>query len=144
MEHGPHSCIYHPRNLYAFPMPSLETEQELCARWHDHHGISAAYQLMGSHQRLVVKATKAYRGNCLPQKEPIGTGHVRLMQAACRLDPSRCRRFANYAVCWVRAAVLEYVMHSWSVVKLHTTDRPEAAVSICYACVAILTCLTAP
>jgi RNA polymerase sigma-32 factor len=100
---------------------SLETEQELCLRWRDHHDISAAHQLVGSHLRLVVKAATDYRGYGLPQEDLIGEGHVGLMRALCRFDPSRGVRFASYAILWVRAAILEYVMHNWSVVKIGTT-----------------------
>lgn len=104
-----------------FPMLGAELEQALCIRWRDNHDISAAHQLAGSHLRLVVRIVKGYRGYGLPSEELIGEGHVGLMRAICRFDPDRGVRFATYAIWWVRAAIQEYILHNWSMVKLGTT-----------------------
>jgi RNA polymerase sigma factor (sigma-70 family) len=103
----------------------IETEQDLCLRWHDHHDTSAAHQLVGSHLRLVVKTARTYRGYGLPQDDLIGEGHMGLMRAVCRFDPCRGVRFSSYAIWWIRAAILEYIMHNWSVVKIGTTGAQK-------------------
>ena len=109
------------REVHKFPMLSIDVEQALCRRWHDHHDISAAHHLVGSHLRLVVKIALGYHGYGLPAEELIGEGHVGLMRAVCRFDPDRGVRFATYAIWWVRAAIQEYVLRNWSVVKMGTT-----------------------
>jgi len=125
MELSPLSHRHYPRNFYAFPVLNRETEQELWLRWRDHHDIAAAHQLVSSHLRLVTKIARTYRGYGLPREDLIGEGHVGLMRAACRFDPSRGVRFATYANWWVRAAILEYVMHNWSMVKIPSTDSQK-------------------
>jgi RNA polymerase sigma-32 factor len=125
MELSSLSLNHYLRDVRAFPILSLETEQELCFRWRDHHDITAAHELVGSHLRLVVKTARAYRGYGLPQEDLIGEGHIGLMRAVCRFDPRRGVRFATYAIWWVRAAILEYVMHNWSVVKIATTGAQK-------------------
>jgi len=109
------------RAIHEFPMLSADVEQALCRRWRDHHDISAAHQLVGSHLRLVVRIAMGYRGYGLPTEELVGEGHVGLMRAVCRFDPDRGVRFATYAIWWVRAAVQEYILRNWSLVKMGTT-----------------------
>ena len=125
MELSPLLFNHYLRDVDAFPVLGLETEQELCFRWCDHHDIFAAHQLAGSHLRLVVKIARSYRGWGLPQEELIGEGHIGLMRAVCRFDRTRGVRFATYAIWWVRAAILEYVMHIWSAVKVGTTSAQK-------------------
>jgi RNA polymerase sigma-32 factor len=88
MEPGPLTFNHQFRDVRPLPVLSLETEQELCLRWRDHHDISAAHQLAGSHLLLVVKAASAYRGFGLPQEDLIGEGVMGLILAVCRYDPS--------------------------------------------------------
>jgi len=109
------------REVHKFPMLSSEVEQELCRRWRDHHDSSAAQQLVSSHLRLVVKIAMGYRGYGLPSEELIGEGHVGLMRAVCRFDVDRGVRFATYAIWWVRAAIQEFILRNWSLVKMGTT-----------------------
>jgi RNA polymerase sigma-32 factor len=108
--------------IRTYPMLSEEEEQELCCRWRDHHDVGAVHQLVGSHLRLVVKIARGHRGYGLPPEDLIGEGHVGLMRAVCRFDPDRGARFATYAVWWVRAAIQEYILHNWSLVKIGTTS----------------------
>ena len=115
----------HIREIRKYPMLSAEAEDALCRRWSDHHDISAAHQLVGSHLRLVVKIARGYRGYGLPSEELISEGHVGLMRAVCRFDPDRGARFATYAIWWVRAAIQEYILHNWSLVKLGTTGSQK-------------------
>ncbi len=115
----------HIREIRKFPMLSAEAEDALCRRWSEHHDISAAHQLVGSHLRLVVKIARGYRGYGLPSAELISEGHVGLMRAICRFDPDRGARFATYAIWWVRAAIQEYILHNWSLVKLGTTGSQK-------------------
>jgi Sigma-70 region 2 len=110
---GEHLSRYF-RGVRSFPMLSAEAERALCYRWRDHHDISAAHQLVGSHLRLVARIAKVYRGYGLPLEELIGEGHVGMMRALCRFDPDRGVRFATYALWWVRASIQEYILHNWS------------------------------
>lgn len=110
------------RAIQTYPMLSVDNEQELCCRWRDRHDIAAVHQLVGSHLRLVVKIARGYRGYGLPPEDLIGEGHVGLMRAVCRFDPDRGARFSTYAVCWVRAAIQQYILHNWSLVKMGTTS----------------------
>jgi RNA polymerase sigma-32 factor len=109
------------RKIGKFPMLTAEVERELCYRWRDHHDISAAHQLVSSHLRLVVRIAMGFRGYGLPPDELIGEGHVGLMRAICRFDPDRGVRFATYALWWVRAAIQDFILQNWSLVKLGTT-----------------------
>lgn len=109
------------RGIRKFAMLSADAEQALCRRWSEHHDISAAHQLAGSHLRLVVATAKRYRGYGLPAEELIGEGHVGLMRAICRFDPDHGARLSTYAIWWIHAAIQEYILHNWSLVKLSTT-----------------------
>jgi RNA polymerase sigma-32 factor len=104
-----------------FPMLSLEEELSLSRRWRDHEDVEAAHKLVTSHLRLVAKIAMGYRGYGLPVGELISEGNVGMMQAVQRFDPERGFRFATYALWWIRAAIQEYVLHSWSLVKMGTT-----------------------
>jgi len=106
--------------IHTFPFLSVESEQALCARWRDRHDPLAAHALVTSHLRLVVAIARKYRGYGLPAEDLIGEGHVGLMRAVCRFDPDRGCRFASYAVCWIRAAIQEYIIRNWSLVRIGT------------------------
>jgi RNA polymerase sigma-32 factor len=103
--------------------PLLEKNQEfmLAKRWQEHQDGDAAEQLVTSHLRLVAKIAMGYRGYGLPIGEVISEGNVGLMQAVRKFDPDRGFRLATYAMWWIRASIQEYVLRSWSLVKLGTT-----------------------
>ncbi len=103
--------------------PMLEPNQEfmLAQRWREHEDTEAAHQLVTSHLRLVAKIAMGYRGYGLPVSELISEGNVGLMQAVKRFDPDKGFRLATYAMWWIRAAIQEYILHSWSMVKMGTT-----------------------
>src|SRR3982751_4477100 len=103
--------------------PLLEPQQEfmLAKAWREHGDTKAAHQLVTSHLRLVAKIAMGYRGYGLPVAELISEGNVGMMQAVKRFDPDRGFRLATYAVWWIRAAIQEYVLHNWSLVKMGTT-----------------------
>ncbi len=104
-----------------FSMLSHEEEYMLARRWHEHDDIDAAHTLVTSHLRLVAKIAMGYRGYGLPVSELISEGNVGMMQAVKRFDPDRGFRLATYAMWWIRAAIQEYILHSWSLVKMGTT-----------------------
>jgi RNA polymerase sigma-32 factor len=104
-----------------FPMLSPEREQELSRAWRDQQDPEALRQLVGSHLRLVVKIARGFTGYGLPLADLVAEGNVGLMQAAEKFDPDRGFRFATYAMWWIRAAIQEYILHSWSLVKMGTT-----------------------
>jgi RNA polymerase sigma-32 factor len=96
-------------------------EYMLAKRWIEHNDTGAAEQMVTSHLRLVAKIAMGYRGYGLPINELISEGNVGLMQAVKRFDPERGFRLATYAMWWIRAAIQEYILHSWSLVKMGTT-----------------------
>jgi RNA polymerase sigma-32 factor len=102
-------------------MLSPEEELVLSRRWRDDEDVEAAHKLVSSHLRLVVKIAMGYRGYGLPVAELISEGNVGMMQAVTRFDPERGFRLATYSMWWIRAAIQEYVLHSWSLVKMGTT-----------------------
>ena len=104
-----------------FPMLDAEEEYMLAKRWREHEDVEAAHKLVTSHLRLVAKIAMGYRGYGLPMNEIISEGNVGLMQAVKRFDPDKGFRLATYAMWWIRAAIQEYILHSWSLVKLGTT-----------------------
>ncbi|MFO1036156.1 MAG: RNA polymerase sigma factor RpoH [Geminicoccaceae bacterium] len=104
-----------------FPMLEPEEEYMLAKRWRDDEDVDSAHRLVTSHLRLVAKIAMGYRGYGLPMNEIISEGNVGLMQAVKRFDPERGFRLATYAMWWIRAAIQEYILHSWSLVKLGTT-----------------------
>jgi RNA polymerase sigma-32 factor len=104
-----------------FPLLSPEDEYMYAKRWQAHEDPEAARQLVTSHLRLVAKIAMGYRGYGLPLSEVVAEGNVGLMQAVKRFDPDKGFRLATYAMWWIRAAIQEYVLRSWSMVKLGTT-----------------------
>ena len=104
-----------------FPMLEPEEEFMLAKRWQEQEDSEAAHRLVTSHLRLVAKIAMGYRGYGLPLNEIISEGNVGLMQAVKRFDPDRGFRLATYAMWWIRAAIQEYILHSWSLVKMGTT-----------------------
>ena len=109
------------QEIRKFPMLTPEEELELSRRWRDSEDMDAAHKLVTSHLRLVAKIAMGYRGYGLPVGELISEGNVGMMQAVKRFDPDRGFRLATYAMWWIRAAIQEYILHSWSLVKMGTT-----------------------
>ncbi|MBE7730899.1 RNA polymerase sigma factor RpoH [Komagataeibacter sp. FXV3] len=109
------------RDIRKFPMLSPEEELRLSRRWKDRGDTEAAHKLVTSHLRLVAKIAMGYRGYGLPVGELISEGNIGMMQAVRRFDPDRGFRLATYAMWWIRAAIQEYILHSWSLVKIGTT-----------------------
>ncbi len=109
------------QDIRKFPMLTAEEELALSRRWRDNEDIEAAHKLVTSHLRLVAKIAMGYRGYGLPVGELISEGNVGMMQAVKRFDPDRGFRLATYAMWWIRAAIQEYILHSWSLVKMGTT-----------------------
>jgi RNA polymerase sigma-32 factor len=112
---------YYLNEISRYPLLSLEEEQALAYRWRDHQDLDAAHKLVTSHLRLVTKIALNYRGYGLPVGEMISEGNIGMMQAVKRFDPDRGFRLATYAMWWIRAAIQEYIMHNWSLVKIGTT-----------------------
>jgi RNA polymerase sigma-32 factor len=111
----------HLQEIRRFPMLAPEEEFMLAKRWREHEDTEAAHKLVTSHLRLVAKIAMGYRGYGLPLNELISEGNVGMMQAVKRFDPDRGFRLATYAMWWIRAAIQEYILHSWSLVKIGTT-----------------------
>jgi RNA polymerase sigma-32 factor len=109
------------QEIRKFPMLTPEEELSLARRWRDAGDSEAAHKLVTSHLRLVAKIAMGYRGYGLPVGELISEGNVGMMQAVKRFDPDRGFRLATYAMWWIRAAIQEYILHSWSLVKMGTT-----------------------
>jgi RNA polymerase sigma-32 factor len=108
-----------------FPMLEADEESVLAKRWREHGDADAAHKLVTSHLRLVAKIAVGYRGYGLPISEVISEGNVGLMQAAKRFDPQKGFRFATYAIWWIKAAIQEYILRSWSLVKMGTTANQK-------------------
>jgi RNA polymerase sigma-32 factor len=109
------------QEIRKFPMLEHETEYMLAERWREHEDLDAAHQLVTSHLRLVAKIAMGYRGYGLPVAELISEGNIGLMQAVKRFEPERGFRLATYAMWWIRANMQEYILRSWSLVKMGTT-----------------------
>ena len=109
------------QEIRKFPMLAVDEEFMLAKRWQEHQDTEAAHRLVTSHLRLVAKIAMGYRGYGLPLSELISEGNVGMMQAVKRFDPDRGFRLATYAMWWIRAAIQEYILHSWSLVKMGTT-----------------------
>src|SRR6202158_6170154 len=109
------------QEIRKFPMLAVDEEFMLAKRWQEHQDTEAAHRLVPSHLRLVAKIAMGYRGYGLPLSELISEGNVGMMQAVKRFDPDRGFRLATYAMWWIRAAIQEYILHSWSLVKMGTT-----------------------
>ncbi len=109
------------RDVRRFPMLEPEVERDLAVRWRDDRDEDALRQLVGSHLRLVVRIARGYSGYGLPLNDLIAEGNVGLMQGVTKFDPDRGFRLATYAMWWIRASIQEYILKSWSLVKLGTT-----------------------
>ena len=108
-----------------FPMLEPQEEYMLAKRWREHGDRTAAHQLVTSHLRLVAKIAMGYRGYGLPISEVISEGNVGLMQAVKRFEPEKGFRLATYAMWWIKAAIQEYILRSWSLVKMGTTANQK-------------------
>src|SRR5262249_10237828 len=108
-------------------VPMLEPHDEfmLAKRWREHGDHGAAHKLVNSHLRLVAKIAMGYRGYGLPISEVISEGNVGLMQAIKRFEPDKGFRLATYAMWWIKAAIQEYILRSWSLVKMGTTANQK-------------------
>ena len=104
-----------------FPMLEPQEEYMLAKRWQEHEDTEAAQKLVTSHLRLVARIAMGYRGYGLPISEVVSEGNVGLMQAVKRFDPDKGFRLATYAMWWIKAAIQEYILRSWSLVKMGTT-----------------------
>ena len=113
------------QEIRRFPMLEPEEEYMLAKRWVDHEDSGAAHKLVTSHLRLAAKIAMGYRGYGLPQAEVISEANVGLMQAVKRFDPEKGFRLATYAMWWIRASIQEYILRSWSLVKLGTTSAQK-------------------
>ncbi|NHO34360.1 RNA polymerase sigma factor RpoH [Acetobacter fallax] len=113
------------QEIRKYPLLSPEEETSLSRRWRDDGDVKAAHKLVTSHLRLVAKIAMGYRGYGLPVNELISEGNVGMMQAVRRFDPERGFRLATYAMWWIRAAIQEYILHSWSLVKIGTTSAQK-------------------
>ncbi|MEO3431532.1 RNA polymerase sigma factor RpoH [Inquilinus sp. CAU 1745] len=109
------------QEIRRFPMLEPGEEYMLAKAWREHDDTESAHKLVTSHLRLVAKIAMGYRGYGLPLSELISEGNVGMMQAVKRFDPERGFRLATYAMWWIRAAIQEYILHSWSLVKMGTT-----------------------
>ncbi|GBQ05998.1 RNA polymerase sigma factor RpoH [Saccharibacter floricola] len=109
------------QEIRRFPLLTAEEELDLSRRWRKSEDRKAAHRLVTSHLRLVAKIAMSYRGYGLPVSELISEGNIGVMQAVRRFDPERGFRLATYAMWWIRAAMQEYILHSWSLVKMGTT-----------------------
>ncbi len=108
-----------------FPMLEPKQEYNLARSWREHGDREAAHQLVTSHLRLVAKIAMGYRGYGLPISEVISEGNVGLMQAVKRFEPEKGFRLATYAMWWIKAAIQEYILRSWSLVKMGTTANQK-------------------
>ena len=109
------------QEIRKFPMLEPQEEYMLAKRWKEHEDTEAAHKLVTSHLRLVAKIAMGYRGYGLPIGEVISEGNVGLMQAVKRFEPEKGFRLATYAMWWIRASIQEYILRSWSLVKMGTT-----------------------
>jgi RNA polymerase sigma-32 factor len=113
------------QEIRKFPLLEPEEEYMLAKRWVDHQDTQAAHKMVTSHLRLAAKIAMGYRGYGLPQAEVISEANVGLMQAVKRFDPEKGFRLATYAMWWIRASIQEYILRSWSLVKLGTTSAQK-------------------
>ena len=109
------------QKIRTYPMLDVDEEVALARRWQENQDQDAADRLVSSHLRLVAKIAMGFRGYGLPVADLISEGNVGMMQAVNRFDPDRGFRLSTYAMWWIRAAIHEYILHSWSLVKMGTT-----------------------
>jgi RNA polymerase sigma-32 factor len=108
------------REIWKFPLLEKEEEQRLALRWTEHGDVDAAHMLVTSHLRLVAKIAMGYRGYGLPVSDLISEGNIGLMKAVKKFEPERGFRLSTYAMWWIKAAITEYILKSWSLVKMGT------------------------
>ena len=108
-------------SIKKFPILEMKEEYTLAKMWKSKKDLNAAHKLVTSHLRLVAKIAMGYKGYGLPVADLISEGNIGLMQAVKRFDPDKGFRLATYAMWWIRAAIQEYILHSWSLVKIGTT-----------------------
>ena len=120
-----HGLSRYLQQIRKFPMLEPQEEFMLAKRWVDHEDTDAAHKLVTSHLRLAAKIAMGYRGYGLPQSEIISEANVGLMQAVKKFDPDKGFRLATYAMWWIRASIQEYVLRSWSLVKMGTTSAQK-------------------
>ena len=113
------------RQIREMPMLQPQDEYMLARRWQEHHDADAAQELVRSHLRLVAKVAMGYRGYGLPVSDLISEGNIGLMQAVRRFDPDRGFRLATYAMWWIRSTIQEFVIRSWSLVRMGTTGAQK-------------------
>jgi RNA polymerase sigma-32 factor len=113
------------QEIRRFPMLEPQQEYMLAKRWREHGDTEAAHKLVTSHLRLVAKIAMGYRGYGLPISEVISEGNVGLMQAVKRFEPEKGFRLATYAMWWIKASIQEYILRSWSLVKMGTTANQK-------------------
>jgi RNA polymerase sigma-32 factor len=118
---GESGLAHYLNEIRRFPMLEPDQEYMLAKRWREHADPDAAHQLVTSHLRLVAKIAMGYRGYGLPISEVVSEGNVGLMQAVKRFEPDKGFRLATYAMWWIRASIQEYILRSWSLVKMGTT-----------------------
>lgn len=108
------------RRIWTYPMLQPEEEYMLAMRWYEHEDVDAAHRLVTSHLRLVAKIAGGYRGYGLPLADLVSEGNIGLMKAVKKFEPQRGFRLSTYAMWWIRAAITEYILRSWSLVKMGT------------------------
>jgi RNA polymerase sigma-32 factor len=118
-------CSRYLQDIRKFPVLTPGEEFRLSHAWRDHGDAEAAHKLVTSHLRLVAKIAMGYRGYGLPVSELISDGNLGMMRAVKRFDPGRGFRLATYAMWRIRAAIQEYILHSWSLVKMGTTGAQK-------------------
>jgi len=117
--------IHYFEQIRRFPMLERQEEYNLAKRWREHGDHQAAHKLVTSHLRLVTKIARDYRGYGLPISEVISEGNIGLLQAVERFEPEKGFRLATYAMWWIKAAIQEHILRSWSLVKLGTTANQK-------------------
>ena len=118
---GDGNLTFYLQEIRKFPILDANEEFMLAKSWKEHGDLQAAHKLVTSHLRLVAKIAMGYRGYGLPLSDLIAEGNVGMMQAVKKFDPDRGFRLATYAMWWIKASIQEYILHSWSLVKIGTT-----------------------
>jgi len=113
------------QDIWKYPILPSDEEQTLAVRWRDHGDVDAAHKLVTSHLRLVAKIAMGYRGYGLPVADLISEGNIGLMKAVKKFEPERGFRLSTYAMWWIRAAITEYILRSWSLVKTGTLSAQK-------------------
>ncbi|MCC7347145.1 MAG: RNA polymerase sigma factor RpoH [Variibacter sp.] len=122
---GETGLAHYLAEIRKFPMLEPQEEYMLAKRWREHDDRDAAHKLVTSHLRLVAKIAMGYRGYGLPISEVVSEGNVGLMQAVKRFEPDKGFRLATYAMWWIKASIQEYILRSWSLVKMGTTANQK-------------------